>query len=81
MVLVGSTCNLGQKIESANIYGLKGFVTFSAWIYNNTGSAITPTLLLGTPSAADNFTTVTNMLIAVAAVLQQCHMDKSYTHC
>jgi len=65
----GSTCNLGQKIESANIYGLKGFVTFSAWIYNNTGSAITPTLLLGTPSAADNFTTVTNML---TQSLQSC---------
>jgi hypothetical protein len=65
----GSTCRLGQKIESANVYGLKGFVTFSAWIYNNTGSAITPTLLLGTPSAADNFTTVTNML---TQPLQSC---------
>jgi hypothetical protein len=65
----GSTCRLGQKIESAHVYGLKGFVTFSAWIYNSTGSSITPNLLLGTPSAADNFTTVTNML---TQPLQSC---------
>lgn len=65
----GSTCNLGQRIESANIYRLKGTVTFSAWIYNNTSSAMTPVLLLGTPAAADDFTTVTNRL---TQSLQSC---------
>jgi hypothetical protein len=58
----GSTCNLGQRIESANVYALKGTVTFSAWIFNNTSASMTPVLLLGTPSAEDNFTTVTNRL-------------------
>jgi hypothetical protein len=58
----GSTCNLGQRIEASNVYSLKGTVTFSAWIFNNTTATITPVLLLGTPSAEDNFTTVTNYL-------------------
>jgi hypothetical protein len=58
----GSTCNLGQRIEASNVYALKGTVTFSAWIFNNTTASITPVLLLGTPSAEDNFTTVTNRL-------------------
>jgi hypothetical protein len=58
----GSTCNLGQRIEASNVYALKGTVTFSAWIFNNTSASMTPVLLLGTPSAEDNFTTVTNRL-------------------
>jgi hypothetical protein len=58
----GSTCILGQRIEAANVYALKGTVTFSAWIFNNTTASITPVFLLGTPSASDNFTTVTNRL-------------------
>lgn len=65
----GSTCNIGQKIESANVYFLKGTVTFSAWIFNNTASAMTPVLLIGTPSALDNFTTVNNRL---TQSLQSC---------
>lgn len=65
----GSTCKLGQRIEAANVYALKGIVTFSAWIFNNTTAQITPVLLLGTPSAADDFTTVTNML---TQTLQPC---------
>jgi len=65
----GSTCNLGQRIESANVYALKGTVTFSAWIFNNTSASMTPVLLLGTPSAEDNFTTVTNRL---TQSLQSC---------
>ena len=65
----GSTCRLGQRIEAANVSRLRGTVTFSAWIYNNTGAAITPNLLLGTPSASDNFTSVTNRL---TQALQSC---------
>ena len=65
----GSTCKLGQRIESANVYALKGTVTFSAWIFNNTSASMTPVLLLGTPSAEDNFTTVTNRL---TQSLQSC---------
>jgi hypothetical protein len=65
----GTTCNLGQRIEAANVYALKGTVTFSAWIFNNTSASMTPVLLLGTPSAPDNFTTVTNRL---TQSLQSC---------
>ena len=65
----GSTCLLGQRIESANVYAIKGTVTFSAWVFNSTGASITPSLLIGTPSAADNFTTVTNRL---TQTLQAC---------
>jgi len=65
----GSTCRLGQRIEAANVPKLRGTVTFSAWIFNNTGATITPNLLIGTPSAADNFTTVTNLL---TQSLQSC---------
>jgi hypothetical protein len=65
----GSTCLLGQRIEAANVYALKGTVTFSAWVFNSTGASITPSLLIGTPSAADNFTTVTNRL---TQTLQAC---------
>ena len=65
----GSTCLLGQRIESANVYAIKGTVTFSAWVFNSTGASITPSLLIGTPSAEDNFTTVTNRL---TQTLQAC---------
>ena len=65
----GSTCLLGQRIESANVYAIKGTVTFSAWVFNSTGASITPSLLIGTPSAENNFTTVTNRL---TQTLQAC---------
>lgn len=64
-----TTCLIGQRIEMLNTPQLKRTVTFSARIYNNTGGAFTPNLLIGTPGAADDFTTVTNRL---TQALQSC---------
>jgi hypothetical protein len=57
-----TTVKIGQRIETANIPQIRRRVTFAAWIYNETGASFQPELLLGTPSAADNFTTVNNRL-------------------
>lgn len=57
-----TTVNIGQRIEAANIPQITRKVTFAAWIYNETGASFQPSLLLGTPSASDNFTTVNNRL-------------------
>jgi len=54
-----TTVDVDQRIEAANIHMVKGTVSFSAYVYNGSGSAFTPTLFMGTPSASDNFTTVT----------------------
>lgn len=62
-----TTVNVGQRIEASVIRQYKQQVTFSAWVYNGTGAAITPSLLVGTPAAADDFTTVTNRLTQVLA--------------
>lgn len=64
-----TTVNAGQRIRAANIPQIKGTVVFQAQVYNGTGAAFTPTLLLGTPAAVDDFTTVTNRL---TQVLQSC---------
>lgn len=67
---VGATTVLiGQRIEAAEMPPLATTVTFQAWIYNNSGAPIVPVLLLGTPAAADDFTTVTNKL---TQALQNC---------
>ena len=60
-----------QRIESylAAIAASKT-VTFQAWIYNNTGASITPSIAAGYASAQDNFSTVTADLAAVS--LQPC---------
>jgi hypothetical protein len=60
-----TTVNIGQRIEAANIPQIKRTVVFQAQIYNGTGSSFTPSLLLGTPAAEDDFTTVTNRLTQV----------------
>ena len=52
------TVDIIQRIEAAIARSLKKTVSFSAQIYNNTGASFTPTLMIGTPSAADDFTTV-----------------------
>lgn len=64
-----TTVNVGQRIESAEIPAINKPVTFQAWIFNNSGASFTPSLLLGTPAASDDFTTVTNKL---TQALQAC---------
>jgi hypothetical protein len=57
-----TTVKIGQRVEAANIPQIRRRVTFAAWIYNETGASFQPDLLIGTPSASDNFTTVNNRL-------------------
>jgi Protein of unknown function (DUF2793) len=64
-----TTVVIGQRIEATHIGMIKRQVTFSAKINNSTGAAFVPELLLGTPSLADNFGTVTNRL---TQTLQSC---------
>ena len=65
-----TTVDFGQRIESSDaITNWQRERTFSAYIYNDTGSSFTPTLRLNTPSAADDYATNTNRL---AATLQAC---------
>lgn len=64
-----TTVNIGTRLESSNMFSLLRTVTFSCYIYNNTAGSFTPSLLLGTPAAVDDFTTVTNKL---TQTLQAC---------
>ncbi|MCK1493473.1 hypothetical protein IVB14_24370 [Bradyrhizobium sp. 180] len=64
-----TTVDLGQRLMSDRIPAIKRTVTFQFWVLNNTGGAFTPTLLLGTPAAVDDFTTVANRL---TQALQSC---------
>jgi hypothetical protein len=64
-----TTVLLGQRIEAADIQKLAREVTFQAYVYNGSGASFQPSLLLGTPGAADDFTTVTNRL---TQTLQSC---------
>ena len=65
-----TTVDFGQRIESSDaITNWQRERTFSAYIYNDTGSSFTPALRLNTPSAADDYTTNTNRL---DAPLQAC---------
>lgn len=58
-----TTVDFGQRIESSDAYsGWLRARIFSAWIYNDTGAAFTPSLRINTPSAADNYGTNTNRL-------------------
>lgn len=50
-----TTVDVDQRIEARNVAPLFGPVTFSALIYNSTGSAFTPTLFVSTPTADDNW--------------------------
>lgn len=62
--------DFGQRIESIDAYsGWLRERTFSAWIYNNTGSAFIPKIRINTPSLADTYTTNTNR---VDEALQAC---------
>jgi hypothetical protein len=58
-----TTCEIaGQRVESTLIPYIGSSVTISAFIKNDTGAALVVDLLLGTPAAQDDFTTVTNRL-------------------
>lgn len=70
-----TTVLIGQRIEAAEIPAIKRAITITAKIYNGSGANFTPNLLLGTPSAEDNFTTVTNRL---TQALQEC-ADSAWT--
>jgi hypothetical protein len=60
---------LGQRLEAADIPKLAREVTFQAYVYNGSGAAFQPSLLIGTPAATNDFTTVTNRL---TQTLQSC---------
>jgi hypothetical protein len=64
-----TTVLIGQRLEAADIPKIKREVTFQAYVYNGSGASFQPSLLLGTPGAADDFTTVTNRL---TQTLQSC---------
>jgi hypothetical protein len=57
-----TTCAIRQRIEASNIPGITRQVVFSAKIRNDSAASYTPSLVLGTPTAADNFGTVTTRL-------------------
>jgi hypothetical protein len=58
-----TTVDFGQRIESSDAFtSWRRTRTFSAYVYNNTGSAFTPKLILKTPSAADDYASSTARL-------------------
>ena len=55
-----TTVAVGQRIESANVRQLRGDgVTISCWVYNGSGTSFTPTFEVHTPSAENNFGSLT----------------------
>lgn len=54
-----TTVEIDQRIEAAMAGLYKRQVYFTCYLYNATGAAFTPKLLVSTPSAADNWTTGT----------------------
>ncbi|XHR29910.1 MAG: hypothetical protein ACFUZC_05015 [Chthoniobacteraceae bacterium] len=61
---------LGQDVPMSSSGRLSDKLQFSAWIYNNTGDSFVPTLIVSTPSAANDFTTCAVML---SQELQTCN--------
>lgn len=62
---------VGQRIESFNARDFKRhqYATFSAWVYNGTGSAFVPVLSYRTPTVSDTYTSMnTDNLVT----LQSC---------
>lgn len=59
---ITGTVDFGQRIESSLIPYIKTTVTISALVKNETAASLALQLRLGTPAAADDFTTVTNRL-------------------
>jgi hypothetical protein len=65
-----TTVDIGQRVRSRTILNqAKQSLVFSCWIFNNTGSAFTPTLLVNTPNALDNFAGTT---VQLTQALQSC---------
>lgn len=71
-----TTVDYGQRLtaQAVNTQCLRSLV-FSCYVRNVSGAAFTPTLRIGTPGSADDFTTVTNRL---AQTLQEC-ADSAWT--
>lgn len=59
-----TTVLIGQRFMADRMPALARTITVSARIFQTTGAAITPALLIGTPAASNDFTTVTNRLTA-----------------
>ena len=71
-----TTVNIGQRLSAADIPKIKRTVTFQCYVRNVSGLGdFTPSLLLGTPTIADDFGTVTNRL---TQTLQSC-TDSAWT--
>lgn len=71
-----TTVDIGQRIRQAIVATkARQSLVFSAAVQNNSGASFTPNLRIGTPSAADNFGTVTNRL---NQALQAC-ADSAWT--
>ncbi len=68
-----TTVLIGTRLEANNRHATT--LTFAAYIYNNTGAAFTPSLLVGTPNSENDFTTVVNRL---TQTLPNC-ADASWT--
>lgn len=64
-----TTVLFGVRLEAVTIPKIKREVTYQAYVYNGSGASFQPSLLLGTPAATDDFTTVTNRL---TQTLQSC---------
>lgn len=76
-----TTVDFGQRIESSDAFtSWRRERTFSAWIYNDTGSSCTPKIQIYTPSAADNYATNTARLDqALQACASGAWTQVSYT--
>jgi hypothetical protein len=64
-----TTVQIGQRTEAADIPKIKRQVTFQTWIYNGSGAAFSPVLLVYTPAAPDDWTTPT---VRLTQTLQSC---------
>jgi hypothetical protein len=76
-----TTVKFAQRLEAIDVTtGMKQMLTFSAWIYNNTGAAITPTLIINTPSAVDNWSTNSTVLTqALSSISNASWSQVSYS--
>jgi hypothetical protein len=69
-----------QRYEAINIPAIKGVMTFSIWVLNNSGANFNPSLLIGTPGAEDDYTTVTNRLTQeLGSAIDGAYTQLTYT--
>lgn len=57
-----TTVLIGQRLLASDMPIIKRTITCQAYVQNLSGAAFNPSLLLGTPNASDDFTTVVNRL-------------------